>query len=308
MEVRNVIIIGSGPAGNTAAIYTARAGLKPLLFEGYMAGGQLMTTTDVENFPGYPEGVDGPQMMQDLKKQSERFGTECLTQDVESVDFSQRPFKVVSQGKEYFSKAIIIATGALAQYMGLESEKTLMGKGVSACATCDGAFFKNEKIAVVGGGDTAIEEAIFLTLFGESVSVIHRRDELRASKIMQEKAKENPKIKFIWDSVVTECQGEKQLEALKIKNVKTGKESVEKFGALFVAIGHKPNTGIFKDALDLDEQGYILTKGKSSQTNIEGVFACGDVQDKTYRQAITAAGCGCMAAIDAERWLEGAAG
>jgi thioredoxin reductase (NADPH) len=304
MEVHNIIIIGSGPAGYTAGLYSARAGLQPMLFEGYMAGGQLMITTDIENFPGYPEGIAGPAMMQDLKKQAERFGTQCLLQEVDAVDFSQKPFKVVSKGREYFAKAVIVATGATARYLGIDSEKKLMGKGVSACATCDGAFFKGEKIAVVGGGDTALEEALFLTRFGKSVTIIHRRDALRASKFMQEKAQNHEKINFMWDSVVVECVGDKGLESLKIKNVKTGTVTTEPFGALFVAIGHQPNTSLFKESLELDEQGYIVTKNKSSYTNIDGVFACGDVQDKTYRQAITAAGSGCMAAIDAERWLE----
>jgi len=304
MQTQNVIIIGSGPAGYTAALYTSRANLKPLLFEGYMSGGQLMTTTDVENYPGYPKGVLGPDMMQDFKKQAERFGTECLPQNVEEVDFSQRPFKVVSHGKEYFAHAIIIATGAEASYLGLESEKKLIAKGVSACATCDGAFFKGEKLAVVGGGDTAMEEAIFLTRFASSVILIHRRDEFRASKIMQERALKNDKIKVYWDTVVTECIGENKLEKLKLKNVKTGEEIVEEFGGLFVAIGHKPNTDLFKDFLEMNDQGYLITKGKTTYTNIDGVFASGDVQDHVYRQAVTAAGTGCAAAIDAERWLE----
>lgn len=304
MTVRNVIIIGSGPAGYTSALYTSRANLKPLLFEGYMSGGQLMTTTDVENFPGYPDGVMGPEMMIQFKQQAERFGTECLAQNVDAVDFSQRPFKVVSQGKDYFAHAIIIATGAEAKYLGLESEKKLLSKGVSACATCDGAFFKGEKLALVGGGDTAMEEALFLTRFASSVTVIHRRDGLRASKIMQERAMASDKINFYWNTVVTECIGTDKLEALKLKNIVTGEEHQEDFGGLFVAIGHKPNTELFKDCLSLDDQGYILTKDKSSKTNIDGVFACGDVQDHVYRQAITAAGSGCMAAIDAERWLE----
>lgn len=304
MTTYNVIIIGSGPAGYTASLYTSRANLKPLLFEGYMAGGQLMTTTDVENYPGFPEGIQGPEIMPLFRKQAMRFGTECLTQDVDSVDFSQRPFKVTSQSKDYFAHAIIIATGATAKYLGIESEKKLMGKGVSACATCDGAFFKGEKLAIVGGGDTAMEEAIFLTRFASSVTIIHRRDDFRASKIMKERVLKNPKINVYWDSAVTECLGETKLEGLRIKNLKTGEEKVEAFGGLFVAIGHKPNTDLFKDILECNDVGYIITKDKSTYTSIDGVFACGDVQDHVYRQAITAAGSGCMAAIDAERWLE----
>lgn len=304
MSTRNIIIIGSGPAGYTGGIYSARANLKPLLFEGIMAGGQLMITTDVENYPGFPDGVQGPEMMPLFKKQAERFGTECLTQDVDAVDFSKRPFKVTSQGKDYFAHAIIIATGATAKYLGLDSEKKLMGKGVSACATCDGAFFKNEKLAIVGGGDTAMEEALFLTRFASSVTVIHRRDSFRASKIMQERVMSHPKIKVYWDSAVTECIGDHKLTALRIKNFKTDEEKLEDFGGLFVAIGHKPNTDLFKNILELNDTGYIQTKGKTTYTSIDGVFACGDVQDHVYRQAVTAAGSGCMAAIDAERWLE----
>lgn len=304
MTVRNVIIIGSGPAGYTAGLYASRANLKPLLFEGYMQGGQLMTTTDVENYPGYPKGVLGPDMMADFKKQAERFGTDCIPQNVDGVDFNRRPFKVTSHGKEYFSHAVIIATGAEAKYMGLANEKRLIGKGVSACATCDGAFFKGEKLAVAGGGDTAMEEAMFLTRFAKSVTVIHRRDKLRASKIMQDKAFKNEKISFYWDTTVTDCLGKDKLDGLKLKNIKTNEERHEEFGGLFVAIGHKPNTELFRDNLEMDEVGYLITKGKSTHTNIEGVFACGDVQDKTYRQAVTAAGSGCAAAIDAERWLE----
>lgn len=304
MNTRNVIIIGSGPAGYTSGLYTARANLKPLLFEGYLSGGQLMTTTDVENYPGFPDGIQGPEMMPLFRKQVERFGAELITQDVDAIDFGQRPFKITSLGKDYFAHAIIISTGASAQYLGLESEKKLMGKGVSACATCDGAFFKGEKLAIVGGGDTCMEEALFLTRFASEVVVIHRRDSFRASKIMQERVLKHPKIKILWDTVVSECVGDKKLTALKLKNIKTGDEKLEEFGGLFVAIGHKPNTDLFKGVLDMDATGYLITKGKSTSTNIEGVFAAGDVQDKTYRQAITAAGSGCMAAIDAERWLE----
>ena len=304
MHTYNIIIIGSGPAGYTAGLYSARANLKPLLFEGYLSGGQLMTTTEVENFPGFPKGVTGPELMMLFKEQASRFGTECLMQNVDSVDFSKRPFKVTSNGKDYFSHAIIIATGASAMYLGLPSEKRLMAKGVSACATCDGAFFKGEKLAIVGGGDTAMEEANFLTRFASEVVVIHRRDSLRASKIMQERAQKNPKVKFYWNTEVTECIGENKLEKLRLKNTIDGTERVEDFGGLFVAIGHKPNTDLFKGVLELNPQGYIITKDKSTYTSIDGVFACGDVQDHVYRQAITAAGSGCAAAIDAERWLE----
>lgn len=304
MKTRNIIIIGSGPAGYTAALYAARANLNPLLFEGYMSGGQLMTTTDVENYPGYPNGILGPDMMQDFKKQAERFGTECLMQNVDKTDLSRRPFKVTAKGMEYLAHTLIIATGAEAKYLGLANERRLLGKGVSACATCDGAFFKGEKLAVIGGGDTAMEEAIFLTRFASEVIVIHRRDHLRASKIMQERARKNAKIKFLWDTVATDCLGEGKLNALRLKNLKTGKESEENFGGLFVAIGHKPTTELFKTQLQLNDVGYIITKGRSTQTSVDGVFACGDVQDPVYRQAVTAAGTGCMAAIDAERWLE----
>lgn len=303
-KIHNVIIIGSGPAGYTAAIYAARANLHPVLFEGYMAGGQLMTTTDVENYPGFPKGIMGPEMMPLFKEQAVRFGTECFTQDVDAVDFSKRPFAVTSQGKTHLAHAIIISTGATAKYLGLESEKRLLGKGVSACATCDGAFFKGERLAIVGGGDTAMEEALFLTRFASEVVVIHRRTELRASKIMQERAMQNPKIKFMWNAAVVDCVGSTKLEELKIQNTVTGEITTEKFGGLFVAIGHEPTTVLFKGLLETDDVGYIKTKGKSTYTSIDGVFAAGDVQDHVYRQAITAAGTGCMAAIDAERWLE----
>lgn len=304
MTTHNVIIIGSGPAGYTAAIYTARASLKPLLFEGYQMGGQLMTTTDVENYPGFSDGIQGPQMMPLFRKQAERFGTEMFTQDVDSVDFSRRPFKITSNGKDYFAHTVIISTGASAQYLGLENEKRLLGKGVSACATCDGAFFKGEKVAIVGGGDTAMEEALFLTRFVSSITVIHRRNSLRASKIMQERAQKNSKIKFCWDTAVTDCLGDTKLTGLKLKNLKTGKEQEENFGGLFIAIGHKPNTNLFKGQLEMNQVGYLVTKNKSTDTSVPGIFAAGDVQDPVYRQAVTAAGTGCMAAIDAERWLE----
>ncbi len=303
MSVENVIIIGSGPAGLTAAIYTSRADLNPLMIEGYQAGGQLMLTTEVENFPGYPNGIQGPEMMADLRKQAERFGTRFLTKDVTRVNFSKKPFVVEVGSEKFETKSIIISTGASARLIGLPNEKRLMGKGVTTCATCDGAFFRNMEIAVVGGGDSAMEEANFLTRFCSKVTVIHRRDQLRASKIMQDRAFANPKIKFIWDTAVTDVIGEKEVEGLKLKNLKTGEPSTFKAAGLFVAIGHDPNTQLFKGQIEMDKNGYILTK-EGMKTNIPGVFACGDVQDHVYRQAITAAGTGCMAAIDAEKYLE----
>ncbi len=303
-QILNIIIIGSGPAGYTAAIYLARANLKPLLFEGPLTGGQLMTTTDIENFPGFPKGISGPDLMDLMREQAVRFGTTCVLQTVDRVDFSKRPFKVFANDQEYQAQSVIVATGASARYLGLPSEVKFRGRGISACATCDGAFFKNQKLAVVGGGDTAAEDALFLTHFASSVTLIHRRDALRASKVMQERLLNHPKIKPCWNTVVTECLGDTQLTGLKLKNVKDNSERVEKFDGLFVAIGHTPATSVFKGHLDLDEEGYIVTKDKSMQTNVEGVFACGDVQDKTYRQAITAAGSGCAAAIEVERWLE----
>ncbi|QQR79824.1 MAG: thioredoxin-disulfide reductase [Deltaproteobacteria bacterium] len=306
--MENIIIIGGGPSGLTAAIYTSRADLKPLMIEGYQAGGQLMLTTEVENFPGYPEGVMGPDMMNDLRKQAERFGTRFLTKDVTKVDFSKRPFVVQvgdENGERFEAKAVIISTGASARLIGLPNEKRLMGKGVTTCATCDGAFFRNMEVSLVGGGDSALEEANFLTRFCSKVTIIHRRDQLRASKIMQDRALKNPKISFIWDTVVEDVLGEKEVQALKLKNLKTGETSEFKTAGLFVAIGHEPNTQLFKGVIDMDENGYIKTRD-GMKTNIAGVFACGDVQDHVYRQAITAAGSGCQAAIDAERYLESA--
>lgn len=302
--IHNVIIIGSGPAGYTAAIYAARANLKPILFEGPLSGGQLTTTTDIENFPGFPEGIAGPDLMDLMRKQAERLGTKMILGSVDAVDFSKRPFKLTTDGKDYFTQSVLVATGASVRYLGLPSEEKLKGRGVSGCATCDGAFFKNQKLAVVGGGDTAAEDALFLTRFASSVTLIHRRDTLRASKVMQERILNHPKITPCWNTVVTECLGETQLTGLKLKNVKDGSEREEKFDGLFVAIGHTPATLIFKGHLDLDNEGYIVTLEKSTRTNVDGVFACGDVQDKTYRQAISAAGSGCMAAMDVERWLE----
>ncbi len=302
--IENVIIIGSGPAGYTAAIYTARANLNPLMFEGYLAGGQLMTTTDVENFPGFPEGIMGPDLMMKLKEQTERFGTRVVTRDVTAVDFSQRPFRVEVEGQAYFTHSVIISTGATAKLMGLESERRLMGHGVSACATCDGAFFRNKEVCIVGGGDSALEEANFLTRFATKVHVIHRRDKLRASKIMQDRAMNNPKIDFIWDSVIEEILGDKKVEGIRLKNLKTSETVDMAMDGVFVAIGHRPNTDLFKAYLDTDDVGYLKVEGASSRTNIPGIFAAGDVHDPVYRQAITAAGSGCRAAIDAERYLE----
>ncbi|MDO8519203.1 MAG: thioredoxin-disulfide reductase [Deltaproteobacteria bacterium] len=301
--VSKVIIIGSGPAGLTAAIYAARANLSPILFEGYQAGGQLMITTDVENYPGFPEGILGPELMELWKKQAARFGTQIISKDVTEVNFKGDLLQVKVENDLYESKSVIIATGASAKLLGIKRELELMGRGVSACATCDGAFFKGEKLAIVGGGDTAIEEALFLTRFATEVHVIHRRDKLRASKIMQDKAFKNPKIKFIWDSEVAEIIGENKLEKIRVKNLKTGAVAEQTFGGLFVAIGHSPNTKLFENQLPM-KNGYIETEKGSTKTVIPGVFASGDVADHYYRQAVTAAGTGCMAAIDAERYLE----
>jgi thioredoxin reductase (NADPH) len=303
MAIENVIIIGSGPAGLTAAVYSSRADLTPFMIEGYQAGGQLMLTTDVENFPGFPKGIMGPELMEAMRKQAERFGTRFLTKDVTKVDFSKRPFTVEVGEEKYQAKSVIISTGASAKLIGLPNEKRLMGKGVTTCATCDGAFFRNMEVAIVGGGDSAMEEANFLTRFASKVTVVHRRDTLRASKIMQDRAFANPKIKFIWDTGVEDVLGEKEVEALKLKNLKTGENSTLKVAGLFVAIGHEPNTKLFKDQLEMDPNGYLITHD-GSKTNVPGIFACGDVQDHVYRQAITAAGSGCMAALDSERYLE----
>ncbi len=310
-DIRDVIIIGSGPAGLTAAIYTARANLSPLLIEGEPSstsdqpGGQLMLTTDVENFPGFPDGVMGPELMQSMRKQAERFGTEILTDKVTAVDLSERPFRVEVRDREFRARSVIVSTGAQSLMLGLEGEERLIGHGLSTCATCDGFFFRGQQIAVVGGGDSAIEEATFLTKFADKVTIIHRRDELRASKIMQDRAFNNDKIEFLWDSVVEEILGDERLDGVRTRNVKTGETGVLDVTGLFVAIGHKPNTDLFRGQLEMEDgTGYLVTAPHGTATDVEGVFACGDVQDHTYRQAITAAGSGCMAAIDAERWLE----
>ncbi len=304
LKIENVIIVGSGPAGLTAALYAARANLSPLMIEGYESGGQLMVTTEVENYPGFEHGVQGPELMAIMRKQVERFGTRFITRNVTKVDFSSRPFKVWVENEVYQANAIIVSTGATAKYLGLENERRLLGRGVSACATCDGAFFKNQPVAVIGGGDTAMEEANFLTRFASKVYVIHRRGEFRASKIMADRVLKNPKVEVIWDTEMVDVVGEKNVDHIKLKNLKTGKTADLKVDGVFIAIGHKPNTDLFKGILKMNEVGYVLTEGKSTYTSVEGVFAAGDVQDPVYRQAVTAAGTGCMAAIDAERWLE----
>ncbi|WP_283139520.1 thioredoxin-disulfide reductase [Rhizohabitans arisaemae] len=303
-DVRNVIIIGSGPAGYTAAIYAARAELRPLVFEGSItAGGALMNTTDVENFPGFPDGIMGPDLMDNLRKQAERFGAELVADDVTEVDLEADP-KVVKTGDQvHLAKSVIIATGSRYRELGLPNEKRLSGHGVSWCATCDGFFFREQDIVVVGGGDTAMEEAIFLTRFGRSVTVVHRRKELRASKIMQDRAFANEKIRFIWDSEVVDVHGEDRVTGVRLRNVVTGEESDLPASGLFIAIGHDPRTELFTRQLDLDSEGYLLVESPSTRTKLPGVFACGDVVDHTYRQAITAAGTGCAASLDAERWL-----
>jgi thioredoxin reductase (NADPH) len=302
--VRNVIIIGSGPAGYTAAIYAARARLEPLMFEGSVtAGGALMQTTDVENFPGFPDGVLGPELMDSLRKQAERFGAELITDDVISVDLTATPKVVRTADETYLADAVIVATGSKYRELAIPGERTLAGHGLSWCATCDGFFFREQDIAVVGGGDSAMEEATFLTRFARSVTVIHRRDSLRASKIMQDRAYDNPKIKFLWDTEVLEAVGDTKLTGLRVRNVKTGKEQVLEVSGVFVAIGHDPRSELFTGQLDINPAGYLLVKHPTTRTNIEGVFACGDVVDHIYRQAVTAAGTGCSAAIDAERWL-----
>ena len=304
-EMRQVVIVGTGPAGWTAALYASRANLEPLVFMGPEPGGQLTTTTDVENYPGYPEGVMGPDMMQDFQAQAEKFGAESRYGVVTHVDFTERPYRLlIDEQTVVYAQAVIIATGASAKYLGLENEQRLLGHGVSACATCDGAFFRDETVAVVGGGDSAMEEAMFLTKFANEVRVIHRRDELRASQIMQERAFDNDKITFVWDTEVVDVLGDNEVEGIRVINNNTEETYVmDDVTGLFIAIGHTPNTGPFEGWLDMDENGYIETKPDSTYTNIPGVFASGDAQDHEYRQAVTAAGTGCMAAIDAERWL-----
>lgn len=303
-EHHKLVVIGTGPAGLTAALYAGRANLSPVVFEGPEPGGQLMTTTDVENFPGFPEGVLGPDMMQKFREQAMRFGAELRWGMVTDVDFSARPFKlVVDEEIPVLADAVVISTGASAKYLGLENEIRLRGYGVSACATCDGAFFKNQEVAIVGGGDTAMEEAAYLTRHASKVHLIHRRDSFRASKIMQERVMANPKIQIHWNTVIEDILGEKEVTGVVLKNVETNETTTLPVKGYFAAIGHKPNTDIFKGWVDMDETGYIQTQSGSTYTNIPGVFACGDAQDHVYRQAITAAGTGCMAAIDAERWL-----
>ncbi len=303
-EHRSVVIIGTGPAGLTAALYAGRANLDPLVYQGPEPGGQLITTTDVENYPGFPDGILGPEMMQRFEAQAQRFGAELRWGLITAVDFSQRPFRLIADEQTpVLADTVIIATGASAKYLGLPNEQRLLGRGVSACATCDGAFFRGEEVAIVGGGDTAAEEALFLTRFATKVYLIHRRDELRASKIMQERVFNNDKIEMIWNTVVTDVLGEEEVEGVRLKNRVTGEESTLPVKGFFVAIGHKPNTEIFRGWLDMDEVGYIRALPNSSYTNVPGVFAGGDARDHVYRQAVTAAGTGCMAAIDAERWL-----
>ena len=303
-EIRDVIIIGSGPAGLTAALYTARSDLRPLMFEGLEPGGQLMLTTEVENFPGFPDGRMGPELMADMRKQAERFGAELVSSNVSSVDFTKgSPHTVVVGDETFKARTVIISTGATARWLNLPNEQRLIGRGVSSCATCDGFFFRNRELVVVGGGDSAMEEATFLTKFATKVTVIHRRDELRATKIMQDRAFANPKIEFIWNAEVIDVLGDEVLEAVRLRDTVTGVESEFKTDGLFLAIGHDPATKLFVDQLELDEAGYIVVKETSTATSVDGVFAAGDVTDHVYRQAITAAGMGCKAAIDAERHL-----
>ncbi len=302
-DIHDVLIIGGGPAGYTAALYAARANLNPLVIEGFQWGGQLMITSDVENYPGYADGVMGPAMMADFRRQAERFGTEFVTDDVTKVDFSEEPFRVWVEDTEYQARSVIVATGATARWLGIESEERFKGKGVSACATCDGSFFRDKHIYVVGGGDTAMEEALFLTRYGFKVSIVHRRDEFRASQIMLDRARLHDKIEFITNAEVDEVLGNGHISGLRLRDTRTGETREVEAGGLFIAIGHEPNTKLFLDWLDHDENGYLVTKPGTTETNIPGVFAVGDVQDHVYRQAVTAAGTGCMGALDAERYL-----
>jgi thioredoxin reductase (NADPH) len=302
LQIYDVIIIGSGPAGYTAGIYTSRAKLKTLIVSGTLPGGQLMTTSEVENYPGFPNGIFGPELMMNMRQQSERFGSNIVDDEVIRVDFSTRPFVVTSHSESYQAHSVLICTGATPRKLGILTEEQFAGRGVSYCATCDGPFFKGEDIIVVGGGDTAIEEASFLTKFGRSVKIVHRRDSLRASKILQEKAFENPKIQFLWNRVVSNIEGEKKISAVVVRDVNNGFEQKLPAGGLFVAIGHEPNTGIFKGQIEMDDKGYIILKNYT-RTSVDGVFAAGDVHDYRYRQAITAGGYGCMAALDVEKWL-----
>jgi thioredoxin reductase (NADPH) len=305
-KVNELVILGSGPAGLTAALYAGRANLSPLMIEGTAPGGQLTITTEVENYPGFENGIQGPEMMEVFRRQAERFGLRVTYGEASAVNLQTHPFELTVEDEIIRAEALIIATGATAKLLGIESEKRLMGYGVSACATCDGAFFKDKETVVVGGGDTALEEANFLTRFCTKVTLIHRRDQLRASKIMQDRARKNPKVEFIWDSAIDEIYGEpiKGVSGIRLKNLRTGNQSEFSTDGVFIAIGHQPNTQIFRDQLDMDELGYLKVKPGSTYTNIDGVFAAGDVADRVYRQAVTAAGTGCMAAIDAERWLE----
>ena len=302
-DVREVIIIGGGPAGYTAALYAARANLNPLVIEGYTWGGQLMITSEVENYPGFPDGINGPELMQAFRQQAERFGSEFVTENVTAVDFSEAPFRVYVEDDEYRAHTVIVATGASARQLGLPSERDLQGRGVTYCATCDGAFYRDRKVLVVGGGDSAMEEALFLTRFASEVVVVHRRDDFRASQIMVDRARAHPKVRFTTNAVVEEVLGEGKLTAVRLRNTVTGETWDEPADGLFVAIGHDPNTQIFLDQLDHDEAGYLVTRTGSTETNVHGVFAVGDVVDHTYRQAVTAAGSGCMGALDAERFL-----
>jgi thioredoxin reductase (NADPH) len=301
-ELYDVIIIGSGPAGYTAGIYTSRAKLKTLIISGTLPGGQLMTTSEVENYPGFPNGIFGPELMMNMRQQAERFGSTIIDDEVIKVNFKERPFTVRSHSEIYRAESVLICTGATPRKLGIPTEEQFAGRGVSYCATCDGPFFKGEDIAVVGGGDTAIEEATFLTKFGKSVKIVHRRDSLRASKILQEKAFENPKIKFLWNSVVSVIKGNKKITGLTVKDINSEKEENYTVGGLFVAIGHEPNTSIFRGQLEMDDKDYIVLKNQT-RTSVEGVFAAGDVHDFRYRQAVTAAGFGCMAALDVEKWI-----